>query len=110
MTILSIIPIVGSFLVMIPVAIFKFIMGDIWQGIIILIVAIVLNYLIDYLLRPILIGKESKLHDLLVFLSTIGGIAFFGVTGFIIGPVIAMIFITLLNIYTIEFKSSLDQY
>lgn len=107
MIILSIIPIVGSFLIMIPVAMYKIVTGHLWQGIIIIFVAIVLNYAIDYLLRPVLVGQESKMHDLLIFFSTLGGIAVFGVMGFIIGPIIAMLFVTLLDIYGMEFKDLL---
>jgi len=107
MIILSIIPLVGSYLVMVPVAVYKIATGHIWQGIIIIFAAIVLNYAIDYLLRPILVGHESKMHDLLIFFSTLGGIIIFGVMGFIIGPMIAMIFITLLDIYSLEFKELL---
>ena len=107
MIILSIIPVVGSFLIMGPVAIFKFATGYIWQGIIILFIAIVINYVIDYLLRPILVGQESKMHDLLIFFSTLGGITAFGVMGFIIGPMIAMLFVTIIDIYGMEFKDLL---
>jgi predicted PurR-regulated permease PerM len=107
MVILSIIPLVGTYLVMVPVAAFKIAAGDVWQGIVIIVVAIVLNYAIDYLLRPILVGRESKMHDLLIFFSTLGGLALFGVMGFIIGPMIAMIFVTLIDIYSTEFKDLL---
>ena len=107
MMILSIIPIVGNYVVMVPIAIFKIAAGHIWQGIIIIFVSIVLNWAIDYFIRPRLVGHESKMHDLLIFFSTLGGIAVFGVMGFIIGPIIAMIFMTLLDIYAKEFKDIL---
>jgi len=48
------------------------------------------------------------MHDLLIFFSTLGGISMFGVMGFIIGPIIAALFLTVLDIYSIEFKSQLD--
>jgi predicted PurR-regulated permease PerM len=48
------------------------------------------------------------MHDLLIFFSTIGGISMFGVMGFIVGPIIAALFLTILDIYGIEFKSQLD--
>jgi len=107
MTVLSIIPVVGIFIVMIPVAIYKLLMGKIAAGIIIIFVAIIINYAVDYLLRPGLVGKQSKMHDLLIFLSTLGGLTAFGIMGFIIGPLIAMFFITLLDIYGMEFKDLL---
>ena len=108
MTLLSIIPVVGSFLIMIPVALLQIVQGHVWQGIVIIFVAIVLNYAIDYLLRPVLVGHESKMHDLLIFFSSMGGLALYGVMGFIIGPIIAMLFITLLDIYSREFQQQLD--
>ncbi len=107
MLILSVIPLVGIFLVMVPVAVYQFFLGKFAAGIIILFVAVVVNYAVDYLLRPGLVGKQSKMHDLLIFFSTLGGLTAFGIMGFIIGPLIAMFFITLLDIYGDEFKELL---
>lgn len=107
MIILSIVPVVGTYLIMIPVAIFKIAAGALWQGLVIILVAIILNYAIDYLLRPILVGNQSKMHDLLIFITTLGGIGLFGIMGFIVGPMVAMFFMTLLDIYGMEFKDLL---
>lgn len=107
MVILSIIPVIGSYIIMVPAAIIKMTSGHIWQGLIIIIIATVVNYGVDYLLRPRLVGHESKMHDLIVFFSTLGGLAIFGVMGFIIGPFIAVLFFTLLEIYGTEFKEPL---
>jgi predicted PurR-regulated permease PerM len=63
--------------------------------------------LIDNLLEPIVIGRESGLHELMVFFSMLGGIGLFGVMGFIVGPVIAALFLTLLEIYGKEFNKQL---
>jgi predicted PurR-regulated permease PerM len=49
--------------------------------------------LVDNVLRPILVGKDTKMPDYLVLISTLGGIAVFGINGFVIGPVIAAMFI-----------------
>ncbi len=107
MVILSVIPMVGGWLVMYPAAVYKLIIGDIWQGLaIILITAVVIGNL-DNLLRPRLVGRDAKMHDLLIFFSTIGGISVFGVMGFIIGPVITGLLLTLLDIYSTEFKPEL---
>jgi len=53
---------------------------------------------------PRLVGRDAGMHDLMVFFSTLGGIGFFGIMGFIIGPVVASLVITLLDIYSTEFK------
>ncbi|TDI79639.1 MAG: AI-2E family transporter [Caldithrix sp.] len=108
MVILSIIPLVGGWLVLYPAAIIQLILGNTWQGIAIMIVAAVVISNVDTLLRPRLVGRDAGMHDLLIFFSTIGGISLFGIMGFIIGPVIAVFFLTILDIYSIEFGATLD--
>ena len=106
MTFLSILPIIGPWVVMVPAAIIMMLNGSIWAGMLLLLAALAIGS-IDNLLEPFLIGRDSGMHELLVFFSMIGGIAVFGVTGFIIGPVIAALFRTLLDIYSIEFSKQL---
>ncbi len=108
MVILSIIPLVGGWLVLYPAAIIQLILGNTWQGIAIIVVTSVVISNVDTLLRPRLVGRDAGMHDLLIFFSTIGGISLFGIMGFIIGPVIAVFFLTILDIYSIEFESTLD--
>jgi predicted PurR-regulated permease PerM len=60
--------------------------------------------LVDNLLRPILVGRDTKLPDYLVLLSTLGGFSLFGMTGFVVGPLIAVLFITFWQIFTREFN------
>jgi len=91
---------------MVPAAIIMMLNGSIWAGILLLLAALAIGS-IDNLLEPFLIGRDAGMHDLLVFFSMVGGIAVFGVTGFIIGPVIAALFRTLLDIYSIEFSKQL---
>jgi len=69
-------------------------------------VVVIVN--VDNLLRPRLVGQEAGMHDLMVFFSTLGGIAMFGAMGFIIGPMIAALFLTMLDIYSEEFKEDLE--
>lgn len=109
MVILSIIPLVGAWLVMIPAAIIQVFLGNYWQAAVILLMTLIVINNVDTFLRPRLVGKEAGMHDLMIFFSTIGGIAVFGIMGFIIGPVIAVFFLTILDIYSIEFKSTLDR-
>lgn len=107
---ISLIPMIGPVLVWAPVGIVMLLLGNVWQGIVILIFGGLVISSIDNLLRPKLIGSDTSLHPLLVFLSTLGGIVMFGVAGFLLGPVIVVLFITLLHIYEIEFKSDLKKF
>ena len=107
MVILSIIPMVGAWLVMIPTAIVQIMLGNVWQGIGIFLVCTVVVSNVDNLIRPRLIGHGAKMHDLMIFFSTIGGISVFGIMGFVVGPVIAALFITVLEIYGVEYQSEL---
>jgi predicted PurR-regulated permease PerM len=107
-TLLSIIPLVGAWLVLYPAAAIQAIQGNYWQAIGILVVTIVVIVNVDNLLRPRLVGQETGMHDLMVFFSTLGGIGLFGATGFILGPMVAALFLALLDIYSQEFKDDLD--
>ncbi len=97
--IVSIIPLLGVFLVWLPAGLVLLFIGNIWQALLIMIVGGIVISSIDNFLRPKLIEGETSLHPLLVFLSTLGGIAVFGPLGFVIGPVIITLLITLLEIY-----------
>lgn len=89
MTLLSILPVGGSGIVWIPTAIILFIQGEIVRGIVVVIVGALIIGLVDNLLRPILVGRDTKMPDYLVLLSTLGGLTWFGLSGFVLGPVIA---------------------
>jgi predicted PurR-regulated permease PerM len=108
MVILSIIPLVGVWLVMIPAGIVLMIMGDVWQGLAIIVIGAGIIGNIDNVLNPILVGRDTGMHELLIFLSTIGGLSVFGIMGFLVGPLIASMLMTLLHVYSIEFKEQLD--
>jgi predicted PurR-regulated permease PerM len=108
MIILSVIPMLGAGTVLIPTGIIQIIIGNIWHGIGLIFISVVVISNIDSVLRPRIVGQQSKMHDLVIFFSTIGGIAVFGIMGFIIGPVIAALFITLLDIYSAEFREYLE--
>ena len=108
MAILAIIPMLGAWLVMYPAALIMMVMGHIWQGVVLFLISAVIISSIDNILQPRLVGRSSGLHDLLVFFSTLGGISMFGVMGFIVGPIIAALFVSILDVYSIEFKSHLD--
>lgn len=104
----SLIPFIGTAAVWLPVGIFLLLEGSLAQGIIVLLFGLIVISNIDNLLRPRLVGKDAGLHPLLVFFSTLGGIAMFGLSGFFIGPIITALFLSVLEIYQIEFKKELN--
>jgi predicted PurR-regulated permease PerM len=108
MVILSVIPMVGAWLVMYPAAVILIIIGQVWQGIAVFLIAAIIIGNIDNVLGPKLVARGAGMHDLLIFFSTLGGISVFGMMGFIIGPIIAALFLTILDVYGIEFRSQLD--
>lgn len=108
MVLLSIIPMVSAWLVMYPAAIMLMMTGKVWQGILLFLIAALVIGNIDNILIPRLVGREAGMHELMVFFSTLGGISIFGVMGFIIGPIIAALFLSILDVYSIEFKQQLD--
>ncbi len=93
MTILSLLPL-GSGIIWVPAAVIFFSQGDYVKGIVILAVGGLVIGLVDNFLRPRLVGSDTKMPDYLILLSTLGGLTWFGVSGFILGPVIAALFIT----------------
>ncbi len=94
MTLFAFLPVGGSAIVWAPAAIIMLIQGNYVKGIVILIVGSLIIGLIDNLLRPLLVGRDTKMPDYLILLSTLGGIAWFGLSGFVLGPVIAALFLT----------------
>jgi predicted PurR-regulated permease PerM len=109
MAVLSIIPSVGSALVWIPAAIILIANGQMAAGIGLIIFCGVLVGSLDNLLRPILVGKDTKLHELMIFLSTLGGIFMFGVVGLFVGPSIASLFVAIWEMYGVAFKDILPE-
>jgi predicted PurR-regulated permease PerM len=93
MAFLSLLPAVGAGLVWLPAAIYFLVTGDTWQGIVLIAYGVLVIGLVDNVLRPILVGKDTKMPDYVVLISTLGGMAIFGLNGFVIGPVIAALFI-----------------
>ncbi len=109
MAILSIIPLVGAWIVLVPAGIVKIISGDILTGVIIIALSVLVVSTVDNLLRPRLVGREAGMHDLLIFFSTLGGISLFGVAGFIVGPVVAALFLSVIEIWGKEFTPELEE-
>jgi predicted PurR-regulated permease PerM len=99
MAFLSLLPAVGAAIVWAPVAIYFLVTGAIWQGVVLITFGVVVIGLVDNILRPILVGKDTKMPDYVVLLSTLGGMALFGINGFVIGPVIAALFIAAWDLF-----------
>ena len=69
------------------------------EGIVLVIVGVLAVGLADNVLRPVLVGRDTRMPDYLVLLATLGGLALFGITGLVIGPLIAALFITLWEMF-----------
>ena len=94
MAFLSLLPAVGAGIVWAPVAVFFLLTGAIWQGVVLGLFGVFVIGLVDNVLRPILVGKDTKMPDYLILISTLGGLAIFGLNGFVIGPLIAALFMS----------------
>ncbi|CCE02765.1 AI-2E family transporter [Bradyrhizobium sp. STM 3809] len=101
MAFMSLLPAVGAGIVWFPVALYLLATGAIWQGVILIAYGALVIGLVDNLLRPILVGQDTKMPDYVVLISTLGGIEVFGLNGFIIGPVIAAMFIAVWDMFTV---------
>ncbi|ANI61344.1 putative PurR-regulated permease PerM [Pseudomonas sp. PvR086] len=94
MAFLSLLPAVGAGIVWVPVAAYFLLSGAIWQGTVLALFGVFVIGLVDNILRPILVGKDTKMPDYLILISTLGGLAIFGLNGFVIGPLIAALFMS----------------
>ena len=99
MAVLSLLPAVGASLVWGPVAIYFALTGDPWQAAILAAYGVLVIGLVDNVLRPILVGKDTRLPDYLVLVSTLGGLVLFGLSGFIAGPLIAVLFLVAWDLF-----------
>jgi predicted PurR-regulated permease PerM len=99
MIFLSLLPAVGAAIVWVPVAIYFLLAGEIWKGLVLFAVGGGVIGLVDNLLRPTLVGKDTRLPDYLILVSTVGGLALFGINGFVIGPLIAALFVAVWSLY-----------
>ena len=99
MAFLSLLPAVGAGLIWMPVAIYFLATGAVWQGAVLIAFGVFVIGLVDNVLRPILVGKDTKMPDYVVLISTLGGMSLFGLTGFVIGPVIAALFIATWDLF-----------
>ncbi len=102
MVFLSLLPAVGAAIVWVPIAVYLFMTGAIWKGVVLAFVGAAVIGLVDNILRPILVGKDTRLPDYVILVSTVGGLSIFGINGFVIGPLIAALFVASWTIFREE--------
>ena len=105
MAVLSIIPFLGSFIIWLPAAIWLLITGNVVKGIILLTVGFLIISQIDNFLRPYLVSRYAEVHPALVLVGVIGGLAAFGVVGFVVGPLVLALFVEFLKLYKADVVS-----
>lgn len=103
----SIVPAVGTAAIWGPAGLILLIQGRFGAGAAVILCGAIVIGSVDNFVRPILVGKDIKMHDLLVLLSTLGGLGLFGLSGFIIGPIIASMFLSIWNIFEEVFAKEL---
>ncbi len=106
MGILSLVPAIGAGLIWLPVAVYLFATGAVWQGVVLVLAGVFVIGMVDNVLRPILVGKDTRMPDYVVLISSLGGIAVVGINGFIVGPVIAAMFIAAWGIFRTELQEA----
>jgi predicted PurR-regulated permease PerM len=109
MIVLSIIPGIGTALVWVPAAFILAVSGHYTKAIGLALFCGLVVGSIDNFLRPILVGKDTQMHELMILFGTLGGIVLFGVLGIIIGPIVAALFVTVWDIYGIVFREVLPE-
>ncbi|MGB3844503.1 MAG: AI-2E family transporter [Sphingopyxis sp.] len=96
----SLLPAVGTGLVWVPMALYLLFTGQIWQGLALVVCGLFVIGMVDNVLRPVLVGRETRIPDYVVLITTLGGLQLFGFHGIVIGPVIAAMFIAVWDIAT----------
>ena len=96
----SLLPAVGTGLVWVPMALYLLLTGAIWQGAVLVFCGLFVIGMVDNVLRPVLVGRETRIPDYIVLITTLGGLQLFGFHGIVIGPLIAAMFIAVWDIAT----------
>jgi predicted PurR-regulated permease PerM len=102
MAFLSLLPAVGAAIVWAPAALFFFVSGHLLKGIILVAFCVIVIGFVDNLLRPVLVGKDTRMPDWVVLISTLGGMSLLGINGFVIGPLIAALFMACWSLFAQE--------
>lgn len=108
MGLLSLLPAVGAAVVWVPAVGLLMVNGKLIEGILLLLGGVFLIGLADNMLRPVLVGRDTEMPDYLILVSTLGGLALFGLSGVVIGPVVAALFITVWEMFAEEYSDVAD--
>jgi predicted PurR-regulated permease PerM len=105
---LSLLPYIGATIFYIPVGLYYLLVGDIWQGIFILLWGTLIIGTIDNIIRAYMIKDEAEINPIFVLFAILGGIVLFGFWGVILGPLIVALAVTVFHIYELEFCGLLE--
>ncbi|TKV43562.1 AI-2E family transporter [Sphingobium sp. MP9-4] len=94
MAIAALLPAIGPAIIWLPVATYLLATGDFWQAVIVVASGVFVIGLVDNLLRPMLVGRDTGLPDWLILVTTLGGIETLGLSGIVVGPIAAAFFLT----------------
>jgi predicted PurR-regulated permease PerM len=110
MALASLIPIVGCYLVWVPIAVYLAILGEMKSAIFLSVWSAVLLGIIDNFLRPFFMKGKSKMSPFYIFLAILGGVQYFGLKGILYGPLILSFAMIMLFIYGVEYREELIEY
>ncbi|MFH0920606.1 MAG: AI-2E family transporter [Fibrobacterota bacterium] len=106
MMVFSFVPVLGTNTILVPVALFHILTGRVASGVTILAIGVGFVAFTQNVLKPKLVGDRAGLHPLLILLSTLGGLAWFGLVGFVVGPIIAAMFLTAWELFKLHFQAA----
>jgi predicted PurR-regulated permease PerM len=99
---------IGGGLVWLPLGLIRVLTGNVVNGVLFLIVSGLFISLLDNILRPMFLKDRIQLHPLIIFFAILGGVSVFGFNGLILGPMIVILFLTVLDMFLIEHKIGED--
>jgi predicted PurR-regulated permease PerM len=98
MSIMSFVPMIGTFAIWGPAAVYLALEGDLFHGVILFAYGVFVISMVDNILKPVIIGSRTKMHTLMILFSVLGGIRFFGMIGLVMGPLITAVFMSVFEI------------
>jgi predicted PurR-regulated permease PerM len=101
MGVFSLFTAIGTGLIWVPVTIYLLTSGEIWQGVVLGLCGFFIISSVDNVVRPILVGRDARMPDYVVLIATLGGFELMGFNGFVIGPVIAALFMAVWDIVSV---------